>query len=149
VAAAEKSIHIDVFGIECSVAARNLSWEWVGSVGEKYGVGDKILVKITEIRGDSVENLTIKATVNDAMPDTRAENMQKCRIQGKYAGKVLDVYKGITFIRLEIGVNAIAHACYDSKHPGKDDTVSFVATRIDSERYIAVGSITKIIKQNV
>ena len=73
----------------------------------------------------------------------------KCKIQGKYAGTVTDIHKGTVFVRLHIGVNAVAHSCYDNRMPGKKDEVSFVVTRIDAERNVAVGLISRIIKQNI
>ena len=51
-------------------------------------------------------------------------------------------------MRLSIGVNEIAHSCYDNRLPGKKDDVSFVVTRIDEERNVALGLISRIIKQN-
>lgn len=60
-----------------------------------------------------------------------------------------DIHKGTVFVRLELGVNAIAHSCYDSRTVGKKDKVSFVVTHIDEERNVAVGIITRIIKQNI
>ena len=62
---------------------------------------------------------------------------------------VEDIHKGTVFVRLELGVNAIAHSCYDSRTVGKKDKVSFVVTHIDEERNVAVGIITRIIKQNI
>ena len=68
---------------------------------------------------------------------------------GKYAGKVTDVHKGVVYVRLSNGVNAVAHSCYDYRMPGKKDDVSFAVTRLDMERGVAVGSITRIIRQNL
>lgn len=70
-------------------------------------------------------------------------------IQGKYAGTVEDIHKGTVFVRLELDVNAIAHSCYDNRTVGKKDIVSFVVTHIDEARNVAVGIITRIIKQNL
>lgn len=81
--------------------------------------------------------------------NTSKENMKKCKIQGKYAGTVEDIHKGTVFVRLSIGVNAIAHSCYDSRTVGKKDQVSFVVTHIDEERNVALGIITRIIKQTI
>ena len=53
------------------------------------------------------------------------------------------------YIRLNNGVNAIAHTCYDSRMPGKKDDVSFAVTRLDEEHGVAVGIITRIIKRNL
>lgn len=63
---------------------------------------------------------------------------------GKYAGTVEDIHKGTVFVRLELGVNAIAHSCYDNRTVGKKDVVSFVVTHIDEDRNVAVGIITRI-----
>ena len=68
---------------------------------------------------------------------------------GKYAGKVTDVHKGVVYVRLSNGVNAVAHSCYDYRMPGKKDDVSFAVTRLDMERGVAVGIITRIIRQNL
>ena len=57
--------------------------------------------------------------------------------------------RGSVFLRLGLGVNAIAHTCYDNRMPGKKDDVSFVVTHLDLERNIAMGIITRIIKQNI
>ena len=81
--------------------------------------------------------------------NTSKENLKNCRVQGKYAGTVEDIHKGTVFVRLELGVNAIAHSCYDSRTVGKKDKVSFVVTHIDEERNVAVGIITRIIKQSI
>ena len=81
--------------------------------------------------------------------NTSKENMKKCKIQGKYAGTMEDIHKGTVFVRLSIGVNAIAHSCYDSRTVGKKDEVSFVVTHIDEERNVAVGLISRIIRQNL
>ena len=77
------------------------------------------------------------------------ENLKKCQPQSRYAGRVTDVRKGVVFIRLNNGVNAIAHSCYDLRTPGKKDDVSFAVTHLDEEQGVAVGIITRIIKQNL
>lgn len=55
----------------------------------------------------------------------------------------------IVYVRLSNGVNAVAHSCYDRRTPGKKDDVSFVVTKLDEERSIAIGIITRIIRQNL
>ncbi len=44
-AVAEKVIRVEVFGVECSIYARDLSWDWIGDCHEHYTIGDKILVR--------------------------------------------------------------------------------------------------------
>ena len=147
IAVAQKVVRVEVFGAECSILAKDLSWDWIGDAHERFNVGDQILVKIKKITGETPESVAIEADVKSATPDLSRENLKKCRIQGKYAGKVTDIHKGVVYVRLAIGVNAIAHSCYDSRMPAKKDDVSFAVTHINDEKNIAVGIITRIIKQ--
>ncbi|PXX54313.1 S1 RNA binding family protein [Hungatella effluvii] len=149
IAVAEKVIRVEVFGVECSIMARDLAWEWIGDAHERFSVGDQVLVRILSVRRDSLEDMGIKADIKSVSQNTSHDNLKKCRIQSKYAGKVTDVHKGVVYIRLSNGVNAVAHSCYDYRTPGKKDDVSFAVTRLDEERGVAVGIITRIIRQNL
>ena len=149
IAVAEKGVRVEAFGVECSILARDLSWEWIGDAHERYAVGDEILVRIQNVRRESTEDVKITADVRSITPDAGREALSKCRPQSKYAGRVTDVRKGVVYIRLANGVNAIAHACYDYRTPGKKDDVSFAVTSIDEEHCVAVGIITRIIRQNL
>lgn len=149
IAVAEKAIRVEAFGVECSIMAKDLSWDWIGDAHDRFSVGDQILIRILSVNRESVENISIKADVKSVSGNTNYENLSRCRIQSKYAGKVTDVHKGVVYVRLTNGVNAIAHSCYDRRMPGKKDDVSFAVTKIDEERGVAVGIITRIIKQNL
>lgn len=149
VAVAEKVVRAEIFGVETSILARDLSFDWLGDARERFHVGDHILVRILEVNTEDPEHVTVRADVKSVEGNTSKENMKKCKVQGKYAGTVEDIHKGTVFVRLSIGVNAIAHSCYDSRTVGKKDNVSFVVTHIDEERNVAVGIITRIIKQNL
>ena len=149
VAVAEKVVRVEVFGVECAILARGLSRAWVGNAADHYHVGDRILVRVQKISGTTVEDLAITADVRSLSADTASENLKKCVRQGRYAGRVTDVRGGVLYVRLNNGVNAIAHSCYDRRTPGKGDDVSFAVTRLDEEQGVAVGSITRIIKQNL
>lgn len=149
VAVAEKVIRVEVFGVETSIVARGLSWEWIGNARDHYSVGDRILVRVQKIVRTDLEHLSIQADVRSVSASTSRDNLKKCMPQCRYAGRVTDVRNGVVFIRLNNGVNAIAHSCYDLRTPGKKDDVSFVVTRLDEEQGVAIGIITRIIKQNL
>lgn len=149
IAVAEKVVRVEVFGVETSIMARDLAWDWIGDAHERFSVGDEILVRVQKIRRDSPEELSIRVDIKSISQNTSQDNLQKCRIQSKYVGKVTDVHKGVVYIRLSNGVNAVAHSCYDYRMPGKKDEVSFAVTRLDMERGVAVGIITRIIRQNL
>ena len=149
IAVAEKVIRVEVFGVECSILARDLAWDWIGDAHERFSVGDEVLVRILSVQRKSLEDLSIRADIKSTAENTDRDNLQKCCIQGKYAGKVTDVHKGVVYVRLANGVNAVAHSCYDYRMPGKKDDVSFAVTRLDMDRGVAVGIITRIIRQNL
>lgn len=144
----EKAIRIEAFGAECTIIARDLSWDWIGDARDRYSVGDQILVRVTEINDDTLEGLSIKADAK-SVSGNKQNNLSLVRIQSKYAGKVTDIHKGTVYVRLTNGVNAIAHSCYDRRTPGKKDDVSFAVTAIDEKRGVALGIITRIIRQNL
>ena len=149
IAVAEKVVRVEIFGTECSILARDLSWDWLGDATERFHVGEQILVRVLSVKIRSLEDISVKADVKSVNGNTSKDNLSKCKIQGKYAGTVTDIHKGTVFVRLHIGVNAVAHSCYDNRMPGKKDEVSFVVTRIDADRNVAVGLISRIIKQNI
>lgn len=149
VAVAEKIVRVEVFGVECPIVARALSRAWVGNAADDFHVGQRILVRVNKISGDTPEELTISADVRSVSSSAPSDDLKKCVRQGRYAGRVTDVRGGVVFIRLNNGVNAIAHSCYDRRAPGKGDDVSFSVTRLDEEQGVAVGLITRIIKQNL
>ena len=149
ISVAEKVVRAEIFGVETSIPARDLSFDWLGNARERFHVGDHILVRIQEIKAEDPEHISVRADVKSVEGDTSKANLALCKVQGKYAGTVEDIHNGTVFVRLQIGVNAIAHTCYDSRTVGKKDDVSFVVTHIDSERNVALGIITRIIRQNL
>ena len=149
IAVAAKVVRVEIFGVETSIPASDLSFDWLGDANERFHVGDHILVRILDVQAEDPEHISVKADVKSVEGNTSKANMALCKVQGKYAGTVEDIHKGTVFVRLSIGVNAIAHSCYDNRQVGKKDTVSFVVTHIDEERNVAVGIITRIIKQNL
>lgn len=149
VAVAEKVIRVEVFGVECSIVARGLSWEWIGNARDHFSVGDRILVRVLRIQREDLEHITIQVDARSVSGTNSHDNLKKCMPQCRYAGRVTDVRNGVVFIRLNNGVNAIAHSCYDLRAPGKNDDVSFAVTRLDEEQGVAIGIITRIIKQHL
>ena len=149
IAVSEKTLRAELFGVDTVILARDLAWFWIGDIRDHYAVGDTILLRITTVSHSDIESIKVTADARSLQPNTAKELLKKCRVQGKYAGKVTDVQKGVIFIRLANGVNAIAHSCFDYRTPGKKDDVSFIVTKLDEEWSVAVGIVTRIIRQNL
>ena len=105
-------------------------------------------VVVKSVSGDSVETIKVEVSAKEAKTNVNKENLMRLRRQGKYVGKVTDVYKGTYFLCLNCKVNAVAHSCNTASLPGQGDEVGFLVTRINEEREVAEGIITRIIKRS-
>lgn len=149
VGVAEKVLRVEVFGVECAIFARDLSSTWLGDARDQFSVGDRVLVRVKTIDRPDISRISITADIRSVSGSTSHDNLKKVLPQSRYAGQVTDVRNGVVFVRLNNGANAIAHTCLDRRMPGKKDNVSFAVTRLDEERGVAFGIITRIIKQNL
>lgn len=148
IAVAPKAVRLEVFGVEVSVRARDMAWEWMVDANLKFQVGDLVLVAVNNIDLRSVEQISVTVDAKSATANVNKDNLKKCHKQGKYVGIITDVYKGTYFIRLNIGVNAVAHSCNMASLPSKKDEIGFVVTRINDNFEVAEGIITRLIKHN-
>lgn len=119
IAVAEKVLRVEVFGVECSIMGRDLAWNWNGDIHERFSAGDQVLVKVLSVRRDSLEEIAVKADIKNMSQNTSHDNLKKCRIQSKYAGKVTDAHKGEMYIQLSNGINTVSHSHYDYRTSGK------------------------------
>lgn len=149
VGVAEKVMRVELFGVECPMFARDISWSWVGDIRDSYSIGDHPLVRVRSIQANSPEDIQVAADIRSVSGMNRGDALAQCQVQSKYVGRVTDVRRGVVFVRLNNGANGIAHTCLDRRYPGKKDDVSFVITRIDRDQGIAIGIIPRIIKQNL
>lgn len=147
IAVSERVVRVEIFGVEFPIFAREVAWEWVDDCNDYYGIGDRVLVKILSINRSDPGNIRLQASIRETVPNPAKENIKKCVVQGKYIGRVTDVNRNAIYVRLNVGVNAVALAVHDRRTPCRKDDVSFVVTRIDEEAGIAIGIITRIIKQ--
>ena len=149
IAVAEKVLRVEVFGVETSILARDISWDWMGDVREFYHVGDRVLVRVNTISRESPETLSVTADIRSTTVSRMKEKLSQCKIQGRYAGTVTDIYNGMVYLTLSNGVNAIAPVNFDFRTPAKKDEVSFILMGIDNEKNVAHGIITRILLQNL
>lgn len=148
IAVAPKAVRLEVFGVECSLKARDMTWEWLSDANERFATGNVVSVVVKSVAGSTADSLKIEVSAKEAKANVNKENLLRLRRQGKYVGRVTDVYKGTYFICLNCRVNAVAHSCNTASLPGQGDEVGFLVTRINEEREVAEGIITRIIKRS-
>lgn len=149
---AEKRVRFEIFGVEVSVHAADLSWEWIADARDDYFVGDRVLLNVSNVKypegkHDStwLEGITVEAEAKSLTPNYMQDNFDKIAEQGKYLGTVTDIHNETYFIRLDTGVNAISHQVTGSAVPMKKDRVAFACTRKDTNTLVAIGLITRVI----
>lgn len=149
ISVAEKAVRVEIFGVETTIHPKDLAWYWISDARDYFSIGDTILLRILSVTRDNIEDIRVTADARSLQADTSRDVLSRCRVQSKYAGKVTDVHRGVVYMRLSNGVNAVAHSCLDHRTPGKKDDVTFVVTKLDEEWGVAVGIITRIIRQNL
>ena len=147
IAVAQKAVRLEVFGVECSLKARDMSWEWMRDANEHFAIGDVANVLVKKVTGENAEELRVEVSAKEALPNSNKANLRQLRRQGKYVGTITDVYRGTYFLCLNCKVNAVAHSCNTASLPGQGDEVGFLVTRVNEEREVAEGIITRIIKR--
>lgn len=141
------TLHVEIFGAECGIPTREISWDWITDVSERFSVGDRVMVRITEIKGrENGEAFSISASVRLAQASKQAELLKTVSKGNLYTGQVMDIRKGTYLIKLSNGVNALAHSNYSRKNILKNDIVAFVVNRVDSKTVMATGNIIRLIR---
>lgn len=147
IAVAQKAVRLEVFGVECSLKARDMSWEWMRDANDRFAIGDVVNVLVKKVTGENAEDLRVEVSAKEALPNSNKVNLMQLRRQGKYVGTITDVYRETYFLCLNCKVNAVAHSCNTASLPGQGDEVGFLVTRVNEEREVAEGIITRIIKR--
>ena len=142
------AVRVEIFGVECTIQPSELSWDWITDVCEKFSVGDRVMVRITEIhgRGDKNEPLSIGASIRLAEDSKQTELLKNMSPGSLYTGQVLDIRKGTYLIKLSNGANALSHSSYCRKPVMRLDTIAFVVNSIDNSKKTVNGSIIRIVK---
>ena len=144
----EHQISVEIFGTETTIIQRELSWDWIDDARDHFDVGDRIMVKITDITGrDDDKPFSVTASARLAI-----DNKQKTLIPSvikncTYMGTITDIHKGIALIQLSNGANVMAHKSKAKQPLAKGDTVAFLAKYIDTDALIVNGIIIRIIRQ--
>ena len=72
---AEKVLRVEVFGVECTIFARDLSAAWFGDAREYYSVGDRVLVRVLTIDRDDINHISITADIRSVSSAANQSNL--------------------------------------------------------------------------
>ena len=143
------SVRAEIFGAICTIRATELSWDWVTDVSEQFNIGDRVMVRITSIKGRDNQNVpfAVEASIRLAQTSKQEELLKTVHKGNIYTGRIADIRKGTFLIKLSNGSNALAHCSHSRRNVLKNDTVAFVVNHVDHKTLMITGQIIRIVKR--
>ena len=100
-------IFVDLFGVECFIPLRELSYQRIANAMSQFKAGDRVIVKVLSVDNKDMNNIKIKASVKQASVNPYELALKKYSIGNRYVGTVSMVDKNGVFISLEGGVDCL------------------------------------------
>ena len=143
------SLHVEIFGVECGIPTREISWDWITDVSEQFSIGDRVMVRITSIKGrdNQTTQFAVDASIRLAQTSKQEELLKTVHKGNIYTGRIADIRKGTFLIKLSNGSNALAHCSHSRRDVLKNDTVAFVVNHVDHKTLMITGQIIRIVKR--
>lgn len=139
---------VEACGVDTEIPARNVSWEWFSDIADLFSVGDLAVARVMDVDCDENGRYSVDVSIKAATEHRDRAAFEKLIPNSNYFGVVTGVTNGAFFVRLQSGVNAKTRIYRSSERPSRRDTVCFRVTRLDEEKLIAKGFITRIIKRH-
>lgn len=142
-------ITVEAVGVDTTIYANALSWEWFPDVTDLYSTEDLVVARVLAVvQDEKTGEYAVRLSVKDATENPDLPNLRKLVPGSNYYGVVTGVRDQLIFVRLQMGVNAKTKLFHTKQMPSKLDTVSFQVRDIDEENGVAFGLITRIIRRH-
>lgn len=142
-------IDVEAVGVDTSIPANALSWEWFVDVADLYCAGDLVVARVMKLeRDEETGQYNLRLSVKAAADNPDLPNLRKLMTGSTYFGVVTGVHDRLIFVRLQAGVNAKTKLYRTKELPSKLDTVSFLVRGVDMDSGVALGIITRIIRRH-
>lgn len=142
-------IDVEAIGVDTSIPANALSWEWFVDVADLYCSGDLVVARVMGvIKDEETGQFRLRLSVKAAADNPDLANLRKLVPGSNYFGVVTGVHDRLIFVRLQAGVNAKTKLYRTKELPSKFDTVSFQVRSVDEDSGVALGLITRIIRRH-
>lgn len=100
-------IFIDLFGVECYIPLRELSYQrWVDAAAH-YQPGQRVLVKVLEVDRSDRNKPRVSASVKQAMGNPYEKALKKYVVGNRYVGTVSMVDLNGVFVSLDGGIDCL------------------------------------------
>lgn len=158
ISTSRQAIRVELFGVETSIRARELSWSMIQDVSEndKYQPGNEVKILITGItRNEEDYSVEFTASVKRAEPDPRIAGLRLYSDGGVYLGTIRYIEpptaetrsRGGVFVELAEGVQCMCPFPNGTVPPSRGSKCYVLITNHDDEKLYLYGRITHIITQ--
>ncbi len=143
VCATRAGAFVEVFGAECFIPSRELSYQRIQDAANDFPVGSTVYVKLTSV-GMEDGKCVITASAKQAIENPYKKAMQTYEIDNKYIGEVSMVDEHGVFVALGGGVDALCPFPKRGVRPTKGTKVTVRITVKNEEMERIFGTITHI-----
>lgn len=128
-------IFVDLFGVECYIPLRELSYQrWVDAASH-YQAGQRVLVKVLSIERSGRSNVKVTASVKQAGENPYDKALRKYSVGSRYVGTVSMVDTNGVFVSLDGGIDCLCSYPKRGRPPrGSRVTVRILGINHDSNR---------------
>lgn len=107
VSVVRSGIFVDLFGVECFIPSRELSYQRIGNPMSQFMTGDRVIVKVLSVDNKDLNNIKIQASIKQASVNPYELALKKYSVGNRYVGTVSMVDKNGVFVSLEGGVDCL------------------------------------------
>ena len=107
VSVVRSGIFVDLFGVECFIPSRELSYQRISNPMSQFMTGDRVIVKVLSVDNKDLNNVKIQASVKQASINPYELALKKYSVGNRYVGTVSMVDKNGVFVSLEGGVDCL------------------------------------------
>ena len=138
-------IFIDLFGVECYIPLRELSYQRYLDASTHFEPGQRVLVNITSLDRSDRDHIQVTASIKQTQQDPYEQAMRKYMVGNRYVGVVSVVDTNGVFVALD-GIDCLCPYPKRGRPPkGARVTVRILGINQDSHRIWGV--ITHISNQ--
>lgn len=138
-------IIVEVFGAECYIPCRELSYQRIQDATQDFFVGTRVLVKILSITRDIENNIVnIDASVKQANENPYEKALKFYNEGDKYIGRVSMIDHNGVFVALDGGIDVLCKFPDRGPRPPRGATVTIRITLKNEEEKRLFGLITHI-----
>ena len=107
VSVVRSGIFVDLFGVECFIPSRELSYQRISNPMSQFMTGDRVIVKVLSVDNKDLNKVKIQASVKQASVNPYELALKKYSVGNRYVGTVSMVDKNGVFVSLEGGVDCL------------------------------------------